>query len=183
MIIFLALLIWRFIKGTFEYERVTRLKLVLIPFYSIFMMVASLKRDFSLQTLALAGALLAVGLAVGVYQAKQVQVHVTGKVDQYQRPIVEVKRNWPYLLGWIVIFAFQLAFEIYFGMELTGHEFSQALLKEILRDLSVLAFFGAPNAWFVWVLNVATSWAYAACLLFFHPQCRAAVRHRHSQNK
>lgn len=183
MIIFLLLLIINFIKGTFEYERVTRLRLVLIPFYSIFMMVASLKRDYSLQTLALVVVLLAIGLAVGVYQAKQVQVKVTGEVDRYQRPIVEVKRNWPYLLGWIVVFALQLAFEVYFGMELTGHEFSQTLLKEIIRDLSVLAFFGTHNSWFVWVLNVATSWAYASCLLVFHPQCRAAVRYRYSRKK
>ncbi|WP_295747448.1 hydrophobic protein [uncultured Limosilactobacillus sp.] len=178
MIIFLVLLAIKFIKGTFEYERVTRLRLVVVPFYSILMMVALLHHHYSRQTLALATALLAIGLAVGVFQAKRVQLRDTGEVDQYQRPIVEVKRNWPYLVGWIVIFALQLALEIYFGMELTGHEFSQALLKEILRDLSVVAFFGAPSAWFVWVLNVATSWAYAICLLIFYPQCRAAVRRR-----
>lgn len=183
MIIFLVLLIIRFIKGTFEYERVTRLRLIIVPFYSILMMIALLHHHYSLQTLALAVALLAIGLAVGVYQAKQVQVRVTGDVDKYQRPIVEVKRNWPYLIGWILVFALQFALEIYFGMELTGHEFSQALLKEILRDLSVIAFFSAPSAWFIWVLNVATSCAYAACLLLFYPQCRAAVRHRHSEEK
>ena len=48
MTIFIILLIYKFIKGTFEYEKVTRFELIIIPVYSAIMMVLSLENVRSL---------------------------------------------------------------------------------------------------------------------------------------
>ena len=45
MTIFVILLIYKFIKGTFEYEKVTRFELIIIPVYSAIMMVLVRKRQ------------------------------------------------------------------------------------------------------------------------------------------
>lgn len=42
--ILLLLLLYKFIHGTFEYEKVTRFEMVLIPAYSLLMMVITLKK-------------------------------------------------------------------------------------------------------------------------------------------
>ena len=51
-------------------------------------------------------------------------------------------------------------------------------LKRVLKDLSTIAFFRSHNAWFIWVLNVATSFTYGACLMVRYPKIREAVRRK-----
>ncbi len=99
MDIFIVLLVYKFIKETFTYEKVTRFDLVIIPVYSAIMMILSLKSVRSLTAAGLAITLVLIGVAIGFLQAGRTQVRDTNKFDTHQRPILEVKRNWPYLLG------------------------------------------------------------------------------------
>lgn len=115
MTIFIILLIYKFVKGTFEYEKVTRFELVIIPLYSAIMMVLSLERVISLTAAGLTVILLILGASIGFLQASQTQIKDTNKLDSHQRPILKVKRNWPYLAGWLVSFALGISVEVFYG--------------------------------------------------------------------
>mgnify|MGYP003459151481 FL=1 len=45
LIILLILLLRPFIKGTFEYEKITRKEMVILPVYSLIMMLLSIDKD------------------------------------------------------------------------------------------------------------------------------------------
>lgn len=175
MTIFVILLIYKFIKGTFEYEKVTRFELVILPIYSAIMMVLSLENVRSLTAFGLTIILLILG---GSLQASQTQIKDTNKLDSHQRPILKVKRNWPYLVGWLVSFAIGISVEVFYGAHIDTTEVSHELFEEVLKDLSAIAFFRSHNAWFIWVLNVATSFTYGACLMVRYPKIREAVRRK-----
>lgn len=183
MTIFVILLIYKFIKGTFEYERVTRFELVILPIYSAIMMVLSLENVRSLIAFGLTIILLILGGSIGFLQASQTQIKDTNKLDSHQRPILKVKRNWLYLVGWLVSFAIGISVEVFYGAHINAEEISSELFEEVLKDLSVIAFFGGHNSWFVWVLNVATSFTYGACLMIRYPKIREAVRRRKSKDR
>lgn len=178
MYIFIALLIYKFIKGTFEYEKITRLDLIIIPLYSALMMVLGLKNIHSVISIELAIILLLIGTAIGFLQASKTQIKDTKELDSYQRPILKVKRNWPYLIGWLISFAIGIAVEIFFGAHLDTEEVSHELFEEILKDLSIIALLHVHSAWYIWVLNVATSFTYGGCLLVRYPKIREAVRRK-----
>lgn len=179
MDIFIVLLVYKFIKGTFTYEKVTRFELVIIPVYSAVMMILGLKNVHSLTSAGLAIALVLIGVAIGFLQAGRTQVRDTNKLDSHQRPILEVKRNWPYLLGWLASFAIGIGVEVFYGVRLSVDEVSQELFTEILKDLSVVAMLRGHSTWYVWILNVATSFTYGGCLLARYPKIRSAIRSRH----
>ena len=166
MTIFVILLIYKFIKGTFEYEKVTRFELIIIPVYSAIMMVLSLENVRSLTAAGLTIILLILGASIGFLQASKTQIKDTNKLDSHQRPILKVKRNWPYLVGWLVSFAIGISVEVFYGAHINATE------------ISTIAFFRSHNAWFIWVLNVATSFTYGACLMVRYPKIREAVRRK-----
>lgn len=178
MYIFIALLIYKFIKGTFQYEKVTRFGLIIIPLYAAFMMALDLKEIRSLATADVAVILLFTGIAIGFFQAGKTQIRDTGRVDSSNRPIIEVKRNWPYLVGWLVSFAIAAVVEVlnsgHFNLVALSHEF----FEEVLRDLSIFVLFSTKIAWYIWVLNFATSFAYSGCLIVRYPKIREAIQRK-----
>ncbi len=180
MLILLILLIYMFVKGAFEFERVTRTEMIILPLYSLIMMVITLSQERSWTTLGLAIILLLLGIMIGFFQATRVEIKDTGEVDEYQRPIIKAKRNWPFLVGWILVFVMSIAVELFLGTEMSGDDISHELFKELLRDMSSFVFLSTANTWIIWVLNVATSITYDGYLLMRYPKIRQAVRKKHS---
>lgn len=179
MDIFIVLLVYKFIKGTFTYEKVTRFELVIIPIYSAVMMLLEFRNIRSLGSVGLAIILVLIGIAIGFLQAGRTRLRDTNKFDAHQRPILEVKRNWPYLLGWLVSFAIGIGVEVFYGARLDVAAVSHELFTEILKDLSIIAMLRGHSSWYVWLLNVATSFTYGACLLIRYPKIRAAIQRKH----
>lgn len=178
ILILLFLLLYKFIHGTFEYEKVTRFEMVLIPAYSLVMMLLTLKEDFSVTKIVATIGLLLLGGLIGWFQLSGLQLKKTNRYDQYQRPIVLVKRNWSYLIGWLTVFVLIIIFSFHYHPTLDHHDIMVELVTEVLRDLSTIAFFNIKNEWFVWVLNVATSFTYDTYLAIHYPEIRQAIRKR-----
>lgn len=178
MIIFIILLIYKFIKGTFEYEKVTQFELVIIPVYSIIMVLLNLNDMPSITAIGIAIILLLIGTAIEFLQASKTQIKDTGKFDSYNRPILEVKRNLPYLVGWIGSFLIAISIEIFYGSHFNAEEISRELLAEILKGLSVIAFLGGHGTWSVWILNFATSFSYGCCLMIRYPKIKEAIQQK-----
>ncbi|MFR0771170.1 MAG: hydrophobic protein [Limosilactobacillus pontis] len=180
-IILFVLLIYSFIRGTFEAEAVTRKSLVIIPSYALVMMICSLAEENFNHKLILTAILLVVGILIGLSGHKS-NCYRHPRTDRYGRPIIKVKRNWPYLFGWIIVFVIDIAIEFTDQASINGNAVVQELVKEILKDLSSIAFFSFSNEWFVWVLTVATSFAYGITLLVKYPKIRQAVARRHRKS-
>lgn len=174
VIILFILLIYSFVKGTFEFEPVTRRSLIIIPAYAFVMMVLALHEEHFAHKVLLTILLLIIGILIGFFQATRVSVTGPQGKDRYGRPIIKVKRNWPYLFGWIVVFVIDIIIE--FADQAAVFE---ELFKEILKDLSSIAFFSFSNEWFVWALTMATSFVYGISLLARYPAIRRAVAPRH----
>lgn len=178
MDIFCLLLAYKFIKGTFSFEKVTRFELIIIPGYSAIMMLLSLKSIHSLSSFALAIILLLVGILIGFLQTSKTEIKDMNEFDSHHRPILKIKRSWPYLIGWLISFAIGISVEVFYGSHLNIEEVSHELFVEILKDLSVIALLHGNSTWYVWLLNVATSFTYGGCLLKRYPKIRAAVQRK-----
>lgn len=179
VIILFILLIYSFIKGTFEFEPVTRRSLIIIPAYAFVMMVLALHEEHFAHKVLLTILLLIIGILIGFFQATRVSVTGPQGKDRYGRPIIKVKRNWPYLFGWIVVFVIDIIIEFADQAAVSGAAVFEELFKEILKDLSSIAFFSFSNEWFVWALTMATSFVYGISLLARYPAIRRAVAPRH----
>ncbi len=96
MTIFVILLIYKFIKGTFEYEKVTtRFELIIIPVYSAIMMVLSLEKRkiFNGRWTYNYSSNLRSFDWLSLQASKKRRLKDTNKLDSHQRPILKVKRN------------------------------------------------------------------------------------------
>lgn len=175
LIILLILLLRSFIKGTFEYEKITRKEMVILPVYSLIMMILSLDRNISGQNILIAFLLLCFGIFIGWLQARGVSIQDNGETDKYGRPIIKIKRNWPYLVGWIVIFAINIGIQIYFGKHMNTQSVSSDLAIDLLKDASTAVFMFWHTEWFVWVLTVVTTLGYRISILRKDPKIKEAV--------
>ncbi|MGI1818752.1 hydrophobic protein [Lactobacillus johnsonii] len=175
LLILLILLLRPFIKGTFEYEKITRKEMVILPVYSLIMMLVSLDTHMNLKDILLTFLLLILGIFIGWLQARGVSIQDKGKTDQYGRPIIKIKRNWPYLIGWIIIFILNIGLQIYFGKNLSTQTISSSLAVDLLKDVSTGFFIFWHSEWFVWVLTVASTLGYRVSIIRKDPRIKQAV--------
>lgn len=175
LLILLILLLRPFIKGTFEYEKITRKEMVILPVYSLIMMLVSLDTHMNLKDILLTFLLLILGIFIGWLQARGVSIQDNGKTDQYGRPIIKIKRKWPYLIGWIIIFILNIGLEIYFGKNLSTETISSSLAVDLLKDVSTGFFIFWHSEWFVWVLTVASTLGYRVSIIRKDPRIKQAV--------
>lgn len=183
MYIFAAILIYNFVKGTFGYEQVKRLRMVLVPLYSAVMMILSLNNLHSAESLQLAFVLFLIGIIIGLFEASKIRIKDENKLDKWGRPIIKVKRGWPYLIGWLITFAIGIGVEIFYGVHVNAADISHDLFEELLKDFTVIAVVGGHSAWFIWVLNVSASFTYGLRLIIKYPKIRQAIRSKKSYSR
>ncbi len=176
LIILLILLLRPFIKGTFEYEKITRKEMVILPIYSFIMMIVSINTHMNWQDILLTLLLFALGLFIGWLQARGVSIKDDGKSDKYGRPIIKIRRNWPYLVGWIFIFALNIGMQVYFGKHLDVEDLSSDSVIDLLKDASSAFFIFWHSEWFVWVLTVASTLGYRMSIIRKDPRIKEAVQ-------
>ena len=173
--IFLIILIYSFLKTTVEYETATRLSLIIIPLYSAIMMILGIGQNFTPLTMLVALFLILFGIAIGLFQTRNVKVEISNEKDKLGLPKVKIKRGGHYLVGWIIIFILGILVELFYGAEMDKTELSEKLIIEILRDISSIVMFTNKSSWFIWVLNVSSSWTYDTYLLLEYPKLRQYV--------
>ena len=115
------------------------------------------------------------GIAIGLFQTRNVKVKISNEKDKLGLPKVKIKRDGHYLVGWIIIFILGILVELFYGAEMDKTELSEKLIIEILRDISSIVMFTNKSSWFIWVLNVSSSWTYDTYLLLEYPKLRQYV--------
>ncbi|MFK5221607.1 hypothetical protein ACI3PI_09155 [Lactobacillus helveticus] len=110
-----------------------------------------------------------------ILHSRNVKVKISNKKDKLGLPKVKIKRGWYYLLGWIIIFIIGILVELFYGAEMDKTELSEKLIIKILRDISSIVMFTNKSSWFIWVLNVSSSWTYDTYLFLEYPKLRQYV--------
>ena len=90
--ILLFYLTFRLSKHSFEFEKVSRLELIILPLYSTLMFFITM--TWGEENIMVAIILLFLSFLVGWLKASKVEFKDEGKEDKYQRPIVLMKKNW-----------------------------------------------------------------------------------------
>ncbi len=110
-----------------------------------------------------------------ILHSRNVKVKISNEKDKLGLPKVKIKRGWYYLLGWIIIFIIGILVELFYGAEMDKTELSEKLIIKILRDISSIVMFTNKSSWFIWVLNVSSSWTYDTYLFLEYPKLRQYV--------
>ena len=139
------------------------------------MMILGIGQNFTPLTMLVTLFLILFGIAIGLFQTRNVKVKISNEKDKLGLPKVKIKIGGHYLVGWIIIFILGILVELFYGAEMDKTELSEKLIIEILRDISSIVMFTNKSSWFIWVLNVSSSWTYDTYLLLEYPKLRQYV--------
>lgn len=107
--ILLFYLAFRLSKHSFEFEKVSRLELVVLPLYSTLMFFITM--TWKEENIIVAIVLFLLSFLIGWLQSSKVEFKDEGKKDKYERPIILMKKNWTYSNYWCT-FLRQFAFRV-----------------------------------------------------------------------
>jgi len=98
--------------------------------------------------------LLFLSFVVGWLQASKVEFKDEGKEDKYQRPIILMKKNWPYIIGWGILFLLIIGAHFYSN--------SHMEVEEVVKEISIFARFNAKDGWETWLITGGSSLTFTA---------------------
>lgn len=150
--------------------------MILIPAYTLIMVVISVDRHMTSRRLILLILLFIIGNVIGKYQASGVAILDQGKVDRFKRPIIMARRNWPYLVGWIFIFTIDITIQIYFGLHMNTDGFTNELIDYILKNLNPILMLFFHTDWYIWTLTSSSYFGYYHGLVARFPEVRKILK-------
>lgn len=177
--IILVLGVLRISRKAFEFEKVTRLSLLIIPVYSLAML--GMAMTWTMRQVLLLALVAVVAGGIGYWQTTKIEVKDGTGVDKHGRPIVLLKKNSPYIIGWVLIFISGIAMHILLTGEVELTEVSRELFTEIRKDLFAWSTFGTQSEWYVWALSGISSFTFSAVVRWREKHINAAIacRQRH----
>ncbi|WDF83364.1 hydrophobic protein [Lacticaseibacillus pabuli] len=171
-IVLLILAVLFFTRGIFRAEPVSRFEALTIPVYSLVMGLLAIRQHMP-SAVALTVTVV-VGAIAGYLQSLSIQVEVTDKLDDRQRPVVKVRRGVMFLVGWLIIFAFGFLYAWHTGQHLDLIETAQ---EEITKDLLSFRNFTSGASWNVYLQSAVAGLVYILMLIRKEPKIGEAVAH------
>lgn len=153
--ILLFYLAFRLSKHSFEFEKVSRLELVVLPLYSTLMFFITMA--WKEEDIIVAIVLLLLSFLIGWLQSSKVEFKDEGKKDKYERPIILMKKNWTYIIGWIILFLVIIGAHFYANSHLELEEVVTEFWKEMVKEILIFARFNANNGWETWLITGVSS--------------------------
>jgi hypothetical protein len=166
--------VFRVARKSFQFEKISRFELVTIPAYSALMFVLSMRWDGN-DVLLLIG-LVIVAALIGWFQSLKVIVQPADQTDKHGRPIVKVKQGWPYVVGWLLVFALGVVVEVWHTGQFELVEILKELGHEVREDLFLFLKFGDDYAWYLWAVAATASTTYTWLLRRKDQAVSAAIR-------
>ncbi|MHA3067155.1 hydrophobic protein [Lacticaseibacillus saniviri] len=174
----LILGIFFFTRNLFRFEKVSRFEAVILPVYSLIMAWLALDQHhpsvMAISVTAIFGVLMA------WLQSWGARVKVTGKQDKHDRPVVEVRRGWWYLIGWLLIFAYGIVFAVMLGEHVNILEEAG---NEIAKDLFSFRNFSTASSWNIYLQSGIASLVYTLLLVHKEPKVKHAIARRQRHKK
>jgi len=146
--ILLFYLAFRLSKHSFEFEKVSRLELIILPLYSTLMFFITM--TWSEENIMVAIILLFLSFLVGWLQASKVEFKDEGKED------------WSYIIGWGILFLLIIGAHFYSNSHMEVEEVVTEFWKEIVKEISIFARFNAKDGWETWLITGVSSLTFTA---------------------
>lgn len=164
-----------FIREQFDFSVVTKVEYFFLPLLSLIQCFNHFSPSrFNLLILL---AIVLLSLMVSFYQAKHSFIHQEKQARYYfldqnddeqkiYEKIVKVKGGKHYIIGWIIIFAFQIFLQFFItksklSADTIQHELLSSLAEDILSVYRLTSLENKGTTWYVWALYGASSLFYA----------------------
>ena len=152
LLLFIA---FRLSLHAFEFEKISRLKLLSIPVYSILMFFATMR--WTSENFFTAFILILAAGFIGWFQTIKSEIKVTDELDRHQRPVILIKKGFPYILGWIAIFVLGIMMHFFHHASIAIDDIFSEFAHELLKDIAVFTRFSSKDSWYVWALSGVSS--------------------------
>ena len=96
-------------------------------------------------------------------------------MDKHDRPVVYIRKGYPYLLGWIIIILVGIGCSALFE-SLTASSIFKEIFSEIKGELLVYSTFTQQKNWYIWLLSGTTSFLYTEFLKRKNPLIKEALQ-------
>ncbi|KRM31169.1 hypothetical protein FC83_GL001173 [Agrilactobacillus composti DSM 18527 = JCM 14202] len=166
-------------RKAFKFEQIGRFEHVILPIYSLIMFFSGMV--WQTKNILIMFFLIIISILIGYYQASKVDFKVTPNPDSTGRPVVSIKKNRPYIVGWFLVFIIGALFSLW--LEPTAkHSLITEFAKEVEGDLWLGFNFGAEKTWFTWLLAGASSFSFVRFLQRKDPHVQAALKGKRRSN-
>ena len=172
LIIFCLLILYNFIKGTFQLETVTKTSFIIIPLYALVMTIISIFTEQQEWHLLVTIVLILIDIMLGRFQTFSVRIVKTAKKDKYGNHIFKYRRGWAYLYGFALVFMVEIVTDHLLGLKMTFKGLLFELLDEVLRERFK---FLPDNGWVIWLLLTVTTGTYTLILIRHYPCIKEAL--------
>lgn len=136
-------------KGVYHYIPLSRFHHFVVPVYCLIMFLMNFTWDP--ENLILLVILTIIAAAIGWYQTTGIETKIEpGKKGRLR---YLVKRNRPYVIGWIVLLAGGIALGELSSSENLFTVFSDKIFEDFFQELDPLLIFTEKHPWYVWLMS------------------------------
>ncbi|KEP88515.1 hypothetical protein X279_00965 [Oenococcus oeni IOEB_0501] len=174
--LFILVLFWAIFRVTsksLKFEKLTRFTSVVIPIYSMIMFIVTM--IWNLKNFIVLLFLFIVSIFIAIFQVSKVEFKETTELDKHDRPVVYIRKGYPYLLGWIIIILVGIGCSALFE-SLTASSIFKEIFSEIKGELLVYSTFSQQKNWYIWLLSGTTSFLYTEFLKRKNPLIKEALQ-------
>ncbi|ABJ57224.1 hypothetical protein [Oenococcus oeni] len=174
--LFILVLFWAIFRVTsksLKFEKLTRFTSVVIPIYSVIMFIVTM--IWNLKNFIVLLFLFIVSIFIAIFQVSKVEFKETTELDKHDRPVVYIRKGYPYLLGWIIIILVGVGCSALFE-SLTASSIFKEIFSEIKGELLVYSTFSQQKNWYIWLLSGTTSFLYTEFLKRKNPLIKEALQ-------
>lgn len=173
-IIYLYML-YRFISKAYKLEELSPLEARVMPKFAFIMLLIHM--EWRLSQLLLLIPIFLVSLAIAYLQVSRVDIQDKGEQDKHGRPIILIRKNTPYVIGWfLIVLAGVLLAVVLEGEHLSTSHFVQELFTEVRKESLKYFFFSQHSDWYIWALTAFTNFTFTRLLIWKCPAIKEAIR-------
>ncbi len=166
----LIVLVIHLCMSAFKYVKVSFFHHFLVPIYALIMFFLTMK--WTSKDMILLVILIGVSVLIGWLETmdltfrKKPNTHHSHKKEnqeskQKSKWIYEMRRGWPYLVGWILVLVIGLALNDIINHSGLYHLFVDKIFEEALEEIDPLSFFTESHPWYIWILSSVSALTFA----------------------
>ena len=175
IIILYLYFLYRFISKAYLFEKLSRLEARVMPVFAGIMFLVYM--EWNLRNILLLLLIFLVAFVIAYLQVSRVEIQETGEKDRYDRPRVLIKKNTPYIVGWLLVVLVGVLLAVFLeGEHLSVAHFIHELFMELRKEVLTYAFFSQNSNWYIWALTAFTNLTFTRLLIWKCPAIKEAIR-------
>jgi len=152
-LVFLVFWVGKLLSRSCEFERITRLELIILPLYSIMMFLGTIRWSegeiFEIIVLMLVASI------IGGIQSLGVEIKSGSKEKESNVTIIMVKKNIQYIIGWVMIFVLTTLIRVHYN--LSSIDIKGEIISEVMKEMIPIIRFSSKDNWEIWLISAFSS--------------------------